>query len=60
MDKETLSAIQVNIKEAEKKLSEMQKDIIDAKKAGIDVTTQESTFKDLAQKVAQIKSVYLK
>lgn len=58
MDKETLTKIQSELKKAEKSLKTIQPEIDKARRAGIDVTAQVKTVRELELKISQMKGVY--
>jgi len=59
MDEVTLKKVQASIKEAEKKLDELKKDISTAKLGGLDVTEREREYSELNKKVTALKTAYM-
>jgi len=60
MRPETLEIIKKNIKVAEDRLKELTADIEKARRAGIDVSELEKTYRELVRRVTLLKSVYLR
>lgn len=58
MDPNTLKIIREQVSTAETKLAELEKDIRDAQKAGVDVTALSQTARDQRNRINRLKSVY--
>jgi len=58
MDAETLKKVRDNIKLAQVKLEELQKDIADAKSAKFDTSLLEADYKGLYDRLTAMRRVY--
>jgi hypothetical protein len=60
MDPETLKFLQAKIVEAEQKIREAEKDIADARRAGLEevAKTQEKRLNEIKARLAKLRSVY--
>lgn len=58
MTEEERAKIREAIKKAEESLKVLEKDIIDARRAGIDVAELEKRYRDLQRRISMLKAVY--
>lgn len=58
MDKATLDRIRKNLLETKGKIDEMKTDLINARRAGMDVTAIETTITDLENRYRKMVAVY--